>query len=53
MRNQMTTGIFCALLLAGTVSGIIVPDKTYSASEKRKLAQKPEISVTNLVSGQF
>lgn len=53
MRNQMTIGIFCALLLAGTVSGIIVPDKTYSASEKRKLAQKPEISVTNLVSGQF
>lgn len=53
MRNQMTIGIFCALLLAGTVSGILTPDKTYSASEKRKLAQKPAISAASLVSGKF
>lgn len=53
MRNQITIGIFCALILAGTVSGIITPDKTYSANEKRKLAQKPDISVTDIISGKF
>ena len=53
MRNQITISVFCALILAGTVSGIVVPDKTYSANEKRKLTQKPEISVTNLISGKF
>ena len=53
MRNQITIGIFCALILAGTVSGIAVPDKTYSASEKRKLTQKPTISGENLIAGKF
>lgn len=53
MRNQITISIFCALILTGTVSGIVTPDKTYSANEKRKLTQKPEISVTNLISGKF
>ena len=53
MRNKIIIGIFCALIFAGTVAGIAVPDKTYSASEKRKLAQKPTVSVTNLISGQF
>lgn len=53
LRNKITIGIFCALILAGTVSGIALPDKTYSASEKRKLAQKPALSVTSLISGKF
>ncbi len=53
MRNKIIIGIFCALILSGTVAGIAMPDKTYSASEKRKLAQKPTVSVTNLISGQF
>ena len=53
MKNQIIIGVFCALILSGTVSGILVPDKTYSANEKRKLAQIPTLSVTNLISGQF
>lgn len=51
--NKFTSGLFCALLLAGTVSGLILPDKTYSALEKRKLAQKPFFSAKNLFSGGF
>ena len=51
--NKITIGVFCALLLAGTVSGIVTPDKTYSASEKRKLTQKPTVSVSSLISGKF
>ena len=51
--NKFTSGLFCALLLAGTVSGLILPDKTYSALEKRKLAQKPVFSAKNLFSGGF
>ena len=51
--NKFTSGLFCVLLLAGTVSGLILPDKTYSALEKRKLAQKPVFSAKNLFSGGF
>lgn len=53
MKNRIIIGIFCALILSGSVAEILMPDKTYSASEKRKLSQKPSISVTNLISGKF
>ena len=53
MRNRIIIGIFCALILSGSAAEILVPDKTYSASEKRKLAQIPTVSVTNLISGKF
>lgn len=53
MRNRIIIGIFCALILSGSAAEILVPDKTYSASEKRKLAQMPTVSVTNLISGKF
>lgn len=53
IRNTVTAGLFCALLLAGTAGGILVPDKTYSAHEKRKLAQRPAFTAQNVFSGKF
>ena len=53
MRNRIIIGIFCALILSGSAAEILVPDKSYSASEKRKLALIPTVSVTNLISGKF
>lgn len=53
MKNRIIIGIFCALILSGSVAEILMPDKTYLESEKRKLSQKPSISVTNLISGKF
>ncbi len=41
------------MILAGTVFGFVTPDKTYSANEKRRLAQKPAVSAANLASGKF
>ena len=53
IRNTVTAGLFCALLLAGTAGGILVSDKTYSAHEKRKLAQRPAFTAQNVFSGKF
>ncbi len=53
MRNKIITGLFCFLILLGTVSGIVVKDKYYSESEKRKLAQFPKISAARFISGEM
>ncbi|MBR6018936.1 MAG: hypothetical protein IK055_01800 [Lachnospiraceae bacterium] len=53
MRNKLTTFLFLALLLGGALTGLFLPDKAYSASEKRKLAQAPTASWRAIRSGQF
>ncbi len=52
-RNIITICVFCTLLLSGSLLSFITPDKSYSSSEKRKLAQKPTLSVSTLISGKF
>ena len=53
MRNKLITSFFCFLLAAGILSGILVPDKYYSESEKRTLTQKTAISVSDFSSGKM
>lgn len=53
MRSKIITSIFCLLLALGTLSGIFVPDKYYSESEKRTLTQRDAISITDFPSGKM
>lgn len=53
MRNKIVTCVFCLLLAAGVLSGLLLPDKYYSASEKRKLTQKDSISISDFPSGKM
>lgn len=53
MRNKLITIIFCAMLAAGMVASVILPDKYYSESEKRTLKQFPTISADTVLSGKF
>ncbi len=53
MRNKIITALFCFLIILGVVSGIVVKDKYYSESEKRKLAQFPQISISKFISGEM
>ncbi len=52
MKNKLLSVFFCLLLAAGTISGIVVPDKYYSETEKRTLAQKSSISLSDFKSGK-
>ena len=53
MRNKLTVALFCLLLFAGTVSGVLLPDREYSGNEKRMLKQFPKFSTAELFSGRF
>lgn len=53
MRSKILCSIFCLLLALGTLSGIFVPDKYYSESEKRTLTQRDAISIADFPSGKM
>ncbi len=53
MRNKIITSVFCLLLAVDSLSGIFVPDKYYSESEKRILTQKNAISFADFPSGKM
>lgn len=53
MRNILTVALFCLLLFAGGISGVLLPDREYSGNEKRMLTQFPEFSANELFSGRF
>ena len=53
MKNKFLSVFFCLLLAVGTISGIVVPDKYYSETEKRTLAQKDSISLHDFKSGKM
>ena len=53
MRNKIITTVFCLLLAAGVLSGLLVPDRYYSESEKRTLMQKNAISISDFSSGRM
>ncbi len=52
-NNIVTTLTFCILILALTVASIVTPVKTYSETEKRNLAQKPEFTLDALFNGTY
>lgn len=47
------TGVFLAVILLVTVINLFTKDKTYSETENRMLAGKPELTLANLASGKF
>ncbi|MGM9598007.1 MAG: DHHW family protein [Eubacteriales bacterium] len=53
MRNKVITAVFCILLAIGIGSGLLIPDKYYSESEKRLLQQFPSISFDSFLSGKL
>ena len=53
MRNKILPLLFCLLILAGTVSHLLLPDKYFSTHEKRTLKQFPKISWKSILSGKF
>jgi len=44
---------FIFILFGVPISTLIIPDITYSENENKYLAQKPNISVQNIISGKF
>ncbi len=52
-NNFTTTAVFCVLIAGLTVASMVNPVKTYSASEKRELAQKPEFTFDALFNGSY
>lgn len=53
MRNKVISSVFCLLLALGVLSGLLLPDKYYSESEKRTLSQKNSISIADFPSGKM
>ena len=53
-RNALLTiGIICAIILAFTVADMIEPDRTFSETENRILAGKPQFSWDELFYGDY
>ena len=53
MRNKVITALFCGMLAAGIITGLVLPDKYYSETEKRTLKQFPDISADEIFDGNF
>ena len=53
MRNKILTAFFCLLLAVSALAGLLVPDRYYSEREKRTLAQKPQFTIADFISGKF
>lgn len=53
MRNKILSSVFCLLLAAGVLWGLLVPDKYTSESEKRTLTQKGALSISDFPSGKL
>ena len=45
--------LFCILIFGFTAATLIKPDTEYSETENRTLAQKPQVSVSTVLSGEF
>lgn len=53
MSNKLITILFCGLLAAAILAGLLTPDKLYSDSEKRKLTQFPQLSPEEILDGKL
>ena len=53
MKNKFFVIIMAAAILLGCLSFCILPDKDFSESERRLLADMPEISMKSIFSGSF
>ncbi len=53
IKNIVTVVVFAAFTLGVTVLCLATPDTSHSLSERRELAQFPEVSAERLLSGEF
>ena len=53
MKKLVLPILFCLILAAGTVLGLALPDRYYSANERRTLKQFPALTAKSLFSGKF
>ncbi|HHX73772.1 MAG TPA: hypothetical protein GX699_02560, partial [Firmicutes bacterium] len=51
--NKFSAVLLAAFLVFFACLGLLVPDKPFSAAERRMLAEKPVPTVANLLSGRF
>ena len=52
-KNILLAVLMAGALLAGFLCCLLLPDREFSQSERRKLASMPELSAENLLSGAF
>ena len=52
-KNILLALLMAGALLAGFLCCLLLPDREFSQSERRKLATMPELSAENLLSGAF
>ena len=53
MQNRIITAFFCLLLAVSVLAGALLPDRYYSAREKRNLEQRPQFTAADFLSGNF
>lgn len=53
MKNKLFVIIMAAAILAGCLGFCLTPDKAFSESERRLLADVPEISIKTIADGSF
>lgn len=53
INTIVTTGIFLLIIVGFTVVSLITPDKTFSFTENRMLAQMPKFTIKGLFEGEF
>lgn len=51
MHNKLLIPFFCTIITITLLADVLIPDKYYSSSEKRKLTQISEISVSDFPKG--
>ena len=52
-HQGLTVALLALLLLALTAADLVKPDRLFSETENRILAQKPESSLENILSGGY
>ncbi len=53
MKNKILCGLSAVLILGGALACLLVPQKDYSESERRPLADFPDFSVESVLNGKF
>lgn len=53
MRSKVITFVFCLLLAAGALAGLLTPDRYYSENEKRTLTQSSALRLADFPSGRL
>lgn len=53
MKNRLLSILFIITIFGFLLLGLIIPDKSVSFSERRKLAQLPSIKINSIINGDF